>query len=326
MIESRPPLAFPKIHKKRVDVLQFNLGRLCNQACRHCHIDAAPHRSDRKENATAELIEEVLELLARYPQLTTLDLTGGTPELNPGFRRLVRGARELGRTVFVRHNLTVQGEPNQEDLPDFFAEQGVTPFCSMPCYLGENVDQQRGPGVFERSIDGLRRLNAAGFGIPGGDLDLNLVYNPVGATLPPLQSGLEEDYRRELSTRYGVVFSRLFSITNQPIRRFRRELERQGQLEEYLAMLRESHNDQTLAELMCRSAISLRWDGRLYDCDFNLALDLPLRGPDGCPWTLRGLLDHARGTTSLQGLPIAVGPHCFACTAGCGSSCGGALA
>ena len=216
IVKNEGGIAFPLIHKRRVELLQFNLGRLCNQACRHCHIDASPTRSSPAENASSQLVDDVLELLERDPGIATLDLTGGAPEQNPGFRRLVRGARQLGRTVFVRHNLTVQYEPEQEDLPEFFAEQGVVAFCSLPCYLEKNVDRQRGNGVFERSISALRRLNAVGYGEPESGLDLNLVYNPAGASLPPRQDALEADYRRELDSRFGIRFSRLFSITNQP--------------------------------------------------------------------------------------------------------------
>lgn len=314
---------FPAIGKGPVEVLQFNIGRLCNQACRHCHVDSSPKRSGPEDNASPVLIDQVLALLDREPGLRTVDITGGAPELNPDFRRLVEGARARGREVLVRHNLTVQDQPGQEDLPAFFAAQGVTLFCSLPCYLEENVDTQRGRGVYDASIEALRRLNQAGFGVDGSGLELNLVYNPLGPSLPPEQQGLEADYRRELQERFGLVFTRLLTITNQPIHRFREDLERQGRLDEYAALLRDNYNPDTLPGLMCRSAVSLRWDGRLFDCDFNLVSDLPLRDARGRALTLADLL--GAGVGALEGLSIAVDQHCFACTAGCGSSCGGAL-
>ncbi len=314
---------FPPIRKGAVDTLQFNIGRLCNQACRHCHVDSSPKRTGPEDNAPAGVVDGVLELLRRGPGLRTLDVTGGAPELNPHFRRLVAEARRLGRTVLVRHNLTVQFEPGQEDLPEFFAAQGVELFCSLPCYLEENVNAQRGRGVYDKSIAALRRLNAAGFGMPGRGLLLHLVYNPLGPALPPPQQVLEADYKRELRARFGLEFDRLVAITNQPIHRFREDLERQGRLDGYMSLLRENFNAATLPGLMCRNSVSVRWDGRLYDCDFNLVQDLPLRGPDGREWLLADLL--ASDASALQGLPIATDQHCFACTAGCGSSCGGAL-
>ena len=314
---------FPPLQRGTVEVLQVNLGRLCNQACRHCHVDSSPARGGPEDNAGPELLEEVLALLEAWPALRTLDLTGGAPELHPGFRGLVRAARGLGRTVFVRHNLTVQEEPDQEDLPAFFAGQGVVLFCSLPCYLPENVDLQRGRGVFEKSLRALRRLNEAGFGRGDGGRELHLVYNPLGPSLPPPQERLEENYREALSSRYGITFDRLITITNQPIHRFREDLERQGRLEDYYRLLEENFNSATLPHVMCRGQLSVRWDGRLYDCDFNLVLDLPLRDRGGRPLLLTDLL--VRDPRSLEGLPIAVARHCFACTAGAGSSCGGSL-
>jgi len=276
------------------------------------------------DNASPLLIDQVLELLKREPRLATLDITGGAPELNPTFRRLVAGARELGRQVLVRHNLTVQDEPGQEDLIAFFAEQKVVLFCSLPCYLEDNVDQQRGKGVYDASMQALTRLNQAGFGMADSDLELHLVYNPIGATLPPAQEALEADYKRELASRFGLSFNQLLTITNQPIHRFRKDLERSGQLEEYAALLRHNFNPATLPGLMCRRAISLRWDGRLFDCDFNLVSDLPLKDDRGQQLVLADLLSLG-GVAPLAGAAIAVDQHCFACTAGCGSSCGGAL-
>ncbi|HEX9793865.1 MAG TPA: arsenosugar biosynthesis radical SAM (seleno)protein ArsS [Planctomycetota bacterium] len=318
------PRQFPPLLKQRAETLQFNIGRHCNQACHHCHVDSSPKRSGSHENAQARLLAKVLELLERAPSIRTLDLTGGAPELNAGFRGLVRAARALERQVLVRHNLTVQDQPGQADLPQFFASQQVVLFCSLPCYLEENVDAQRGRGVFEHSLEALRRLNAVGYGDEGGGLELNLVYNPLGASLPPPQPALQADYRRELAARYGIRFQRLVTITNQPIHRFRQDLERRGRLEEYQQLLENSFNSATLPELMCRSAISLRWDGRLHDCDFNLVLGLPLHGRDGAAWTIDDLL-RQDDPADLAGLPITTAAHCFACTAGAGSSCGGAL-
>jgi radical SAM/Cys-rich protein len=315
---------FPSIRKAKVEVLQFNIGRLCNQACHHCHVDSSPKRSGPEDNASPLLIDQVLELLRRDPAVQTLDITGGAPEMNPSFRRLVEGARALGHQVLVRHNLTVQELEGQSDLPAFFATQQVVLFCSLPCYLEDNVDSQRGNGVFEASIRGLKALNAVGFGIDGTGLDLHLVYNPQGAVLPPPQAALQEDYKRELASRFGIHFRELFAITNQPIHRFRKALERSGALETYAALLRDNFNPLTLNSLMCRSAVSVRWDGKLFDCDFNLVTDLPLRGTDGKELQLSHLLDPG-GVQRLEQLAIAVDQHCFACTAGCGSSCGGTL-
>ncbi len=322
----KAPDHFPPLHRAgAVSTLQCNLGRLCNQACHHCHVEASPAHGGPEDNAGVLLIDQILELLEHEPGLRSLDLTGGAPELNPGFRRLVRGARTLGREVLVRHNLTVQEEPGQADLPAFFAEQGVVLYCSLPCYLEENVDGQRGRGVYEKSIRALRLLNSVGFG-RRPELALNLVYNPIGPQLPPPQAALEEDYRRELRERAGIRFTRLVTITNQAIHRFRDALERSGELEDYQALLRRSFNPATLPGLMCRSALSVRWDGRLYDCDFNLVLDLPLRRPEGSPWTLEELLADPRRLGVLSEAAVVTAEHCFACTAGCGSSCGGALA
>jgi radical SAM/Cys-rich protein len=275
------------------------------------------------ENASASLVQQALDLLARTPEIGTLDITGGAPELNPAFRYLVTEARKLGRRVFVRHNLTVQQEPCQADLPQFFAEHGVTAFCSLPCYSSNNVDNQRGAGVFEASIAGLRRLNAQGFGQAH---DLILVFNPAGPNLPPPQAVLEDAYREELLAEHGIVFTSLAVITNMPIHRFARDLERRGHLEDYRELLAASFNADTLEGLMCRRALSLRWDGRLFDCDFNLVQDLALRADDGRELTIADLLRAEQPGELVREAAIAVDSHCFACTAGCGSSCGGALA
>lgn len=316
---------FPYVARARTETLQFNLGRLCNQACRHCHVDSSPARSGPEDNASGALVDAVLALLRREPGLQVLDLTGGAPELNPHFRRLVEATRGMGRTVYVRHNLTVQEEPGQDDLPQWFAAQGVVLFCSLPCYLEENVDAQRGGGVYAKSLAALRRLNAVGYG-GGGGLELRLVYNPLSAKLPPPQAALEADYRERLDADHGVVFDQLLTITNQPIHRFREALERSGEYDGYLRLLKDSFNKATLGGLMCRRAVSVRWDGRLFDCDFNLVQDLPMRWADGREARIDDLLALEGGVAALDGLAVTTEPHCFACTAGAGSSCGGALA
>lgn len=309
---------FPPIRKTQVTVLQFNIGRLCNQACQHCHVDSSPKKSGAGDNAPAELIDEVLHFLKVNPGVETIDITGGAPELNTDFRRLVVGARALNRKVLVRHNITVQFEEGMADLPEFFKQNQVELFCSLPCYSEKNVDQQRGRGVFERSIQGLKNLNAVGFGEPEGGLNLHLVYNPVGAHLPPAQEELELAYHAELKQQFGIVFNNLLTITNQPIHRFKGWLERSGNYDSYMDLLRENYNPSTLAAVMCRNALSLRWDGRLFDCDFNLVKGLAMVGPEGQELGLSDL-------DQMHGLAIQVDDHCFACTAGAGSSCGGAL-
>ncbi len=312
------PLAFPALRRGRPGTLQVNLGYRCNQSCSHCHVNAGPSRPEMMDAATLALVPAVL----RARNLSTLDLTGGAPELHPGFRALVREARQLGATVIDRCNLTILSEPGQEDLARFLAGQGVTVVASLPCYSAANVDQQRGDGVFARSIAGLRQLNALGYGSEGSGLDLDLVYNPQGPTLPPPQAALEADYRRELDAHYGIRFNRLYTITNMPIQRFAAVLRQQGQLEDYMDLLRTSHNPANLKQVMCRSTISVDWQGYLYDCDFNQMLGLPMPGlpVPGPRRHLRELLEHDPADE-----PIAVADHCFGCTAGAGSSCGGAL-
>ena len=314
------PLAFPALRRGRPGTLQVNLGYRCNQSCSHCHVNAGPSRTEMMDAATIALVPAVLQ--AR--NLNTLDLTGGAPELHPGFRALVSEARQLGATVIDRCNLTILSEPGQEDLARFLANQGVTVVASLPCYSAANVDQQRGDGVFARSIEGLRQLNALGYGIEGSGLDLDLVYNPQGPTLPPPQAALEADYRRELDTHFGLRFNRLYTITNMPIQRFAAVLRQQGRLENYMDLLRSSHNPSNLEQVMCRSTISVDWQGYLYDCDFNQMLGLPMTGlaaGEASPRRhLRELLEHDPADE-----PIAVADHCFGCTAGAGSSCGGAL-
>jgi radical SAM/Cys-rich protein len=308
-----PP--FPALRRGRLDTLQVNLGYRCNQSCSHCHVNAGPSRTEMMEAATISLVPAVLRARA----IASLDLTGGAPELHPGFRDLVRQARNLGVAVIDRCNLTILSEPGQEDLAAFLAQQGVKVVASLPCYLADNVDRQRGDGVFERSLAGLRQLNALGYGDPDAGLELDLVYNPQGPRLPPPQAALEADYRRELADRFGLRFNRLFTITNMPIQRFAAVLRQQGQLEGYMALLRQHHNPANLAQVMCRSTLSVDWQGFLYDCDFNQMLGLPIG--QGSPRAhLRQLLER-----DPDGEPIAVADHCFGCTAGAGSSCGGAL-
>lgn len=296
-----------------VQTVQVNLGLLCNLSCRHCHVEASPRRTEIMSWAT---MQSVLRLAAALPQ-ARIDLTGGAPELNPCFRALVNALRDNGHQVQVRTNLTVFFAAGQADTPEFLAERGVHLVASLPCYLDENVDSQRGSGVYKRSVAALRRLNALGYGrLP--ELPLNLVYNPGGAFLPPDQATLEEAYRRELKARCNVDFTRLLTIANMPMGRFLGDLQRAGQAERYKALLADNFNRATLQGLMCRHQICIAWDGTLADCDFNSALGLPLAG--GLPRHIDQL-----DPTRLQGRPIVTGEHCFGCTAGCGSSCGGSL-
>ena len=304
---------FPALRRGRLVTLQVNLGYRCNQACLHCHVNAGPNRTEAMDDANVERIPHVLA--AR--RLSTLDLTGGAPELHPRFRWLVREARALGARVIDRCNLTILSEPGQDDLADFLAAQGVEVVASLPCYLEENVDGQRGKGVFERSIAGLRQLNALGYGHTGSGLNLNLVYNPLGASLPPAQAGLEAAYKQELHARYGIVFNRLYSLANMPILRFGSTLVSKGQFADYMQLLKSSHNPDNLEQVMCRELVSVDWRGRLYDCDFNQMLGLPLPGAA----TLADLL-----VREVSGQAIRIADHCYGCTAGQGSSCGGALA
>ena len=296
--------------------LQVNLGRVCNQACHHCHVDAGPKRT---EAMSTEVADRVIELMDRTPAIDLLDITGGAPELNPNFARLVRAGRARGARVIDRCNLTILLEPGQEQLVDFLAEQRVEVVASLPCYLEENVDKQRGRGVYERSIEGLRRLNAAGYGDPDSGLVLDLVYNPGGPFLPPAQEALEADYKARLGERFGVRFNSLLTITNMPIARFRHDLQRSRRLEAYEQLLQRSFNPATVPGLMCRSLVSVGWEGTLYDCDFNQMLELGLDGSVG-----RTLWD-IESFDALRDRPITVADHCFGCTAGCGSGCGGAL-
>ncbi len=307
---------FPAIRRARLETLQVNLGYRCNQSCLHCHVNAGPTRT---ETMSRDTIADVLAFVG-VSRVRSLDLTGGAPELNPHFRELVLRARELGVRVTDRCNLTILEEPGQEGLAEFLAAQQVEVVASLPCYQEDNVDRQRGQGVFEKSIRGLRRLNALGYGVAGGELALSLVYNPQGPLLPPPQAQLESDYRRILAEQHGVSFTTLYTLANMPIQRFGSTLVSKGQFNDYMALLRSAHREENLDAVMCRSLVSVDWQGFVYDCDFNQMLGLPM--------TLEG---RARPHLSqligrdLAGNPITVRDHCYGCTAGQGSSCGGAL-
>jgi radical SAM/Cys-rich protein len=310
----------PPLRRECIATLQVNVGKLCNQACHHCHVDAGPKRTEIMTRRTAD---RLLELLAASAAIEAVDITGGAPELNPSFRVLVESARALGRRVIDRCNLTVLLEPGMEWVAGFLRDHRVEIVSSLPCYTEDNVDRQRGRGVFEKSIAALRRLNGLGYGLPDSGLRLDLVYNPLGAVLPPPQEELEADYKRELGDRFGIRFHRLLTITNMPIKRFAEQLERSGRHAEYMGLLVNHFNPGTLPALMCRSLLSVGWDGTLYDCDFNQMLELPAgsrraRQPRPSIWNVTAF-------EALAGAEIATGPHCFGCAAGAGSSCGGAL-
>jgi radical SAM/Cys-rich protein len=311
-----PPLA--------IDTLQVNITKLCNQQCRHCHVDASPAR---RETMSAEGIAKCLEILERNPRICTLDITGGAPELHPGFDGFVERATALGKHVMVRHNLTVQldGHPqtgvSKEYLPAFFARHGVEVVSSLPYYQQYFTDAQRGTGVFGKSVEAMRRLNTVGYGVEGSGLVLNLVYNPVGPYLPAAQGALEADYKRELKAKFGLSFNRLYTITNMPINRFRLHLEKTGQLEAYLDKLAAAFNPAAAEGVMCRNLLSVGYDGRIYDCDFNQMLELEAADRGGRPLSIFDFdFDAALGRR------IVFGEHCLGCTAGAGSSCGGATA
>lgn len=308
---------FPSLTRQSLEILQVNLGYRCNQSCLHCHVNAGP---TRKESMSRETMEQVLAL-AQAARVHTLDLTGGAPELNPHFRYLVQAARDLGLRVMDRCNLTILGVAGQEDLAEFLAAQRVEIVASLPCYLQENVDAQRGDGVFTASIAALRQLNALGYGAEDRGLVLNLVFNPQGPQLPPPQATLERDYKTQLAEHYGIRFNQLFTLTNMPIQRFGSRLISQGQFDDYLVLLKNAHRDENLATVMCRTLLSVAWDGTVYDCDFNQMLGLPLRFKGRPRVKVRDLLG-----VDLRGNLIQVADHCYGCTAGQGSSCGGALA
>lgn len=300
------------LRRGRLQTLQLNVGRKCNQACRHCHVDAAPWRTEMMDQATAARV--VAWMQRHHPEI--VDITGGAPELNPNFRYLVEAARACGAKVIDRNNLTILSEPGHENLPDFLAAHEVEVIASLPCYSADNVRKQRGDGVFERSIAGLQKLNAVGYGTK---LPLHLVYNPLGPSLPPPQAELEQDYKEALARDHGIRFHRLLTITNQPIARFAEDLHKQGRWNEYLELLVNSFNLATIDGLMCRNTLSVGYRGEVYDCDFNQMLGMQLAGAQ--PLYLWNITPD-----SLANAPILTGNHCLACTAGSGSSCTGALA
>ncbi len=307
---------FPALRRERLETLQVNLGYKCNQSCLHCHVNAGPNRTEMMDGETVDLVIELLQRRA----IQTLDLTGGAPELNEHFRRLVLAARQLGVRVIDRCNLTILSESGQETLAEFLADNEVEITASLPCYTFERVDRQRGDGVFDRSIAALQRLNALGYADPDGLLLLNLVYNPQGAALPPGQVELEADYKRELAQHYGIHFNQLFALANMPIQRFGSTLISKGEFKPYMQLLRDAYRPDNLATVMCRSMVSVDWQGHLYDCDFNQMLALPMRLAGSPRPHLNDLLAH-----DTNGGSIRVADHCYGCTAGQGSSCGGAL-
>ncbi|MEO7252112.1 MAG: arsenosugar biosynthesis radical SAM (seleno)protein ArsS [Arenimonas sp.] len=302
--------------RKPLEILQVNLTARCNLACTHCHVESGPKR---QEALDAKGIARLVELMETAPTLHTLDLTGGAPELHPQFRELVRAGRARGLKVIDRCNLTVLFEPGQEDTAGFLAGQGVAVVASLPCYTPGNVDKQRGKGVFGQSILALQQLNALGYGTPGSGLELDLVYNPLGASLPPSQAVLEGDYRQRLHDDFGIAFNKLFTITNMPIKRFLHELERDGELDAYMQTLIDNFNPRAALGVMCRNLVSVGWDGGLHDCDFNQMLGIELGGARTTLWDIQRL-------DEIDARPIAFARHCYGCTAGAGSSCGGSLA
>lgn len=308
--------SFPPLRRARLTTLQVNLGYVCNQQCTHCHVNAGPKR---RELMSRDTMEQVLHYL-RAAEITALDITGGAPEMNPHFKELVSAARSEGVRVMDRCNLTILEQPGYEDMAQFLAGHQVEVVASLPCYLEDNVNKQRGDGVFQASLRALQKLNRLGYGAENGGLTLNLVYNPAGPSLPPPQAALESDYKRELFNRYGIVFNHLYTIANMPINRFAAVLKKEGRYQDYMRVLQDAHQDANLDGVMCRSLISVDWQGYLYDCDFNQMLGLPLR-LNGKPRTHISELPD----TDMEGRPIVIGDHCYGCTAGQGSSCGGAL-
>ncbi|WP_123632073.1 arsenosugar biosynthesis radical SAM (seleno)protein ArsS [Salinisphaera orenii] len=313
-VQAQAPTDFPPIRRGALHTLQMNLGYLCNIACTHCHVEAGPKRTELMDRATMDVALDFM----RAQGIRCLDVTGGSPEMNPHFRDFMREARALGVHLMDRCNPTIIEEPGYEWVPGFLADHRVEVIASLPCYTADNVDAQRGKGVFEASIAALIKLNALGYGHPDSGLTLNLVYNPAGASLPPPQAPLEADYKRFLFDEFGIVFDNLFTIANMPIKRFARTLWREGRMDQYMTLLRGAHSPDNLDGVMCRGLISVDWQGYVYDCDFNQMLDLPLGG--GSRVHLSALRD-----TDFEQRSIAVDDHCFGCTAGQGSSCGGAL-
>jgi radical SAM/Cys-rich protein len=321
MIDTWPLLkntSFPSVSRRAVEILQVNLGYRCNQSCLHCHVAAGPAR---KEIMTGENIEYLIKMLEQ-PTIHTLDLTGGAPEMNPLFKELVLEARKSDVTIIDRCNLTILLEPGFEDMARFLADNEVQIVASLPCYLEENVDGQRGKGVYQKSIDALKILNRLGYGQKGSKLTITLVYNPTGPYLPPPQQGLQNDYKQFLSEKFDICFNQLFTITNMPIARFGSTLVSKGGFENYMNLLKDSFSASNLAGLMCKNQLSVDWQGYVYDCDFNQMLNMNIGNPQTRdPLHIRNVLDH-----DLLNIPIRIADHCYGCTAGQGSSCGGALA
>jgi radical SAM/Cys-rich protein len=302
--------------RRAIDTLQVNLGRYCNLACIHCHVESGPTRT---EMMNRETVDAVLRFLASS-NISALDITGGAPELNPNFDYLVESAVGLGRHVMDRCNLTVIFEPGKDYLPELFQRHGVELVCSLPCYSQENVDKQRGKGTFDTSIRALQRLNEIGYGQSDSNLILNLIYNPVGPHLPPPQQKLEQDYKQILAENFGIAFNHLYCLTNMPITRYATHLKLRGEYDRYLDLLSTNFNGATLDQVMCRNLISVGWEGLIYDCDFNQMLNLPIRDRAGTPLHISSL-----SIEEVRNHEITVGDHCYACTAGAGSSCGGTL-
>ena len=307
---------FPAINRNALEILQVNLGYLCNLSCTHCHVNAGPKRTELMDKATVDL---VLDFISRE-NIYTLDLTGGAPEMNPHFNYLVMRAREMVVTVIDRCNLVILEEPGFEEMAGFLAANKVVITASLPCYLEDNVDKQRGKGTFNASLSALKKLNRLGYGQTDSELELNLVFNPQGAYLPPEQRALENAYKEHLQTHYGIVFNKLFALTNLPIERFGSMLISKGLFNDYLQLLKDNYRPENLTGVMCRNTLSVDWQGIVYDCDFNQMLQLPLGANHSCKTHLSELINH-----SLTGSAIAVRQHCYGCTAGQGSSCGGAL-
>ncbi len=310
---------FPAIYRHQLNTLQVNLGYICNQQCLHCHVNASPKRT---ESMTRETIENVITYLKNNKNIKLLDMTGGAPELNPHFRYLVSEAHQLGVTVQDRCNLTILSEDGQQDLAAFLAAHQVQIVASLPCYLAENVDKQRGKGTFNASLQGLKQLNTLGYGKTGTNLVLNLVYNPITAHLPPSQTALEHDYKQYLQQNYAIVFNQLLTLTNMPIQRFGSWLISTGQFQDYMDLLRHAYSANNLEKVMCRTLISINWQGYVYDCDFNQMLNLPLHIPQ---WAAKQVHINELATLDLTNNPVTIADHCYGCTAGQGSSCGGAL-
>jgi radical SAM/Cys-rich protein len=308
--------SFPEIHRNSLETLQVNLGYKCNQRCQHCHVNAGPNRKEMMSQDNVKLLLEVLE----HASIETLDITGGAPEIHPDFRYLVQQASALGIKIIDRCNLTILNELGYEDMASFLAKHKVEIVASLPCYLEENVDAQRGTGVYKSSIRALKMLNSIGYGSADSDLQLSLVYNPINPVLPPSQEALLQDYKKELLQREGIAFNQLYVLTNMPIKRFGSTLVSTGKFDEYMHLLKSSHQDKNLKSVMCRSLLSVDWEGHIYDCDFNQMLKLPLKVNGHPRMHLRDLMQQ-----DIENNRIIVADHCYGCTAGNGSSCGGSL-